>query len=147
MKLNRRLAIALGITALFGVAVVQAEELKQYHVTFAFEAVGQKLEAGTYGAVDNGGLLLVENIATGQGVYILPVPTGLTNSGKSSITLDCNGSQCFLNKIQFSGSQRRVYQDLHDKAEELLSTGVNVFPSCLAWRWSLALNRVSRKAA
>ena len=40
-----------------------------------------------------------------------------------------------------------LLRNSHDQAAELLSMGVNVYPSCLAWRWSLALSRVSRKAS
>ena len=109
MTLNRRLTIAIGVTALLGVAAVQAEELGRASVPFAFEASGKTLDAGPYSAVDNGGILFIRNNATGQGVYLLPVPAGLTNTGQSSMTFRCYSSKCFLKQIQFSGT-RRLYQ-------------------------------------
>ena len=119
MTLNRRLAMALGITALFGVAVVRAEEMHQARVSFAFEVAGQKLAAGTYHAVDNAGTLLIRNSATGQGVYILPVAAGLTNSDQSSMTFRCYGSSCFLSQIQFRGAG--VYKVRPAKREKELA--------------------------
>jgi len=107
--LNRRLAIGLGITTFFGVAAVQGQEVNRAHVPFAFEAVGQRLEAGDYSARDIGGALLVRNNETGQGVLLLPVPVGLANSGQSSMTFRCYGSDCIPDKVQFGGTQR-VYQ-------------------------------------
>ena len=97
MKMDRRLAVALGITALFGVATVRAAELGRVNVPFAFEALGQRLEAGTYRAGDNSGALVVRNDKTGQGIFVLPVPIGLTNGGQSSMTFRCYGPECFLN--------------------------------------------------
>ena len=117
MTLNRRLTIALGVTALLGVAAVQAEELGRASVPFAFEARGKRMEAGPYSAVNNGGILLIRNSATGQGVYLLLVPAELTNPGQSSMTFRCYGSECFLNQIQFGGTHR-VYQ-LHPSSREV----------------------------
>ena len=109
MTLNRRLTIALGVTALLGVAAVQAEELGRASVPFAFEARGKTMEAGPYSAFNNGGVLLIRNNATSQGVYLLLVPADLTKPGQSSMTFRCYGSECFLNQIQFGGIHR-VYQ-------------------------------------
>ena len=120
MKMNRRLAIALGITALFGVVTVRAEDLGRVNVPFAFEASGQRLEAGTYRAVDNSGALVVRNDKTGQGIFLLPVPIGLANSGQSSMTFRCYGPECFLNRIQFGGT-RKMYGIGSSKREKELA--------------------------
>ena len=67
--LNRRLVIGLETTTFFGVAAVQGQEVRQAHVPFAFEAVGQGLEAEDYSARDNGGALLVRSNKTGQACF------------------------------------------------------------------------------
>ena len=103
MKMERRLVVALGITALFGVATVRAAELGRVNVPFAFEALGQRLEAGTYRAGDNSGALVVRNDKTGQGIF-----------------LRCYGPQCFLSRIQF-GDTRKIYGIGTSKREKELA--------------------------
>lgn len=120
MKMDRRLAVALGITALFGVATVRAAELGRVNVPFAFEALGQRLEAGTYKAGDNSGALVVRNDKTGQGIFLLPVPIGLANGGQSSMTFLCYGPQCFLSRIQF-GDTHKIYGIGTSKREKELA--------------------------
>jgi hypothetical protein len=117
MTLHRRLSIALGIAALVGVAAVQAAELHQVKVPFAFEAADQKLEAGIYiVSNDVGGEMLVRNSQTGRGVFFLPVAGGPTDQ-ESSLTFRCYGTHCFLSKVQFGGIQMRyeVQPSKHEK--------------------------------
>ena len=121
MRVNRRLVISIGITALFGAAVVQAEELGRAHVRFAFETRDQRMEAGTYTAVEKEGVLLVRNNTTAQGVFLLPVLAGLSNSDESSMTFRCYGSDCFLSKIQFGGTHK-VYEINPSNHEKELAT-------------------------
>ncbi|HUI77156.1 MAG TPA: hypothetical protein VLY24_04555 [Bryobacteraceae bacterium] len=134
MKLNRRLAIALGITALFGVVAVQAQEQQRVNVPFAFELVGQSLQAGTYMAIsDLGGPLRIENTATGHSLELVPVLVGLTNSDHSSMVFRCYPSECFLNQIRFAGSQR-VYQVPPSKREKVLAKAVRPAVAVVAMR-------------
>jgi len=111
MTLNRRFAIALGITALLGAAVVSAEQLGKADVPFAFEAAGQKWAAGTYTAArqNAAGTVLIRNSESSQAMFIMPVPVGPSRNDTSSMAFNCYGSQCFLSKIQF-GQTRTVYQ-------------------------------------
>lgn len=107
MTLNRNFAIALGLAALVGGSMLQAEELRGAHVPFAFQAAGQKFEPGNYGIVRRtaGGSMLLQNTGTGQAVYVTPFPAGKTHVDKSSVTFLCYGSECFLERFQFSGTQ------------------------------------------
>jgi 2-polyprenyl-6-methoxyphenol hydroxylase-like FAD-dependent oxidoreductase len=111
MTLNRRFAIALGLTALLGAAVVSAEQLGKADVPFAFEMAGQKWTAGSYSAVRQaaGGSVLIRNSSTWQAAFVTPVPAGPARSHDSSMGFHCYGSQCFLSTIQFGQSQN-VYQ-------------------------------------
>jgi hypothetical protein len=107
MTLNRRFAIALGITALVGAAVVKAEELGKADVPFAFEVAGQKLPAGTYTATKGlGGDVLIRNVSTRDHAYVLSHPDGITSSRDSELTFSCYGSNCFLSQLQFGQTQR-----------------------------------------
>ena len=109
MTLNRRFAIALGITALFGAAVVNAAQLGKAVVPFTFEVAGQKLAAGPYSAASaSGGLVTIRNTATGQSVYIMPRPGDSTISDESKLTFTSYGSKCFLSQMQF-GQTRTTY--------------------------------------
>jgi hypothetical protein len=111
MTLNRRFAIALGLTALLGAAAVSAEQLGKADVPFAFEVVGQKLAPGSYTAVrqNAAGTFLIRNSQTGEAAAVMPVPVGPSRSEGSKMTFKCYGSQCFLSSIQFGQSQS-VYQ-------------------------------------
>jgi hypothetical protein len=109
MTLNRRFAIALGITALFGAAVVNAAQLGKADVPFGFEVGGQKMAAGSYTATSHaGGDVVIRNTATGRSAYILPRPADSIRSDDSKLTFTCYGSQCFLSETQF-GQTRTSY--------------------------------------
>ena len=118
MTLNRRFAIALGITALAGAAVVQAAELGKAAIPFAFEAGGQKLSAGTYTTVSGpGGDVLIRNVTTNEAAFVMPRPTVIVHNGDSKLTFSCYGSNCFLSKMQFGATQRtyQVPRSRHEK--------------------------------
>ena len=125
MTLNRNCAIAAGLVALVGASIVPAEELRKAHVPFAFEAAGQRFEAGTYALrrQNTGGSMWLRNDTAGQAAYLTPVPVGKTKSAdRSSLTFRCYASQCFLAKFQFSGTQT-VYAILPSKQEKELAGG------------------------
>jgi mannose/cellobiose epimerase-like protein (N-acyl-D-glucosamine 2-epimerase family) len=118
MTLNRRLTISLGIAALLGAAVVQAAELKQADVPFAFSVAGQRLEAGPYNAtLSNGGALLIQNYTTRHSVYLIPLPAGERKIDQSSMTFLCYGSNCFLSQVTFaqSGTVYKVRPSKHEQ--------------------------------
>jgi hypothetical protein len=122
MTLNRRFAIALGITALFGAAVVNAAQLGKADVPFAFEVAGQKMAAGSYAAASHpGGDVAIRNTATGQSAYILPRPADWTRGDDSKLTFTCYGSQCFLSQMQF-GQTRQSYNVPRSHHERELAT-------------------------
>lgn len=121
MTLNRNFAIALGVTALFGAAVAQAEELNHINVTFAFEANGQRMAPGSYSAArSQGGSAMLRNVTTGQAIFVVADPTGVPKNDNSSMTFVCYGSDCFLSKLQFGQSQR-AYQVPRSKHEKELA--------------------------
>jgi hypothetical protein len=128
--LNCRLAVALGVAALFGAAAVQAQELHQAKVTFGFEVAGQKMEAGTYRAIlDTLGSLTIENTTTNHQVYLMPLPRSVADNERSSLTFRCYAGQCFLNKVQF-GQTDYVYgvpQTKHEKEVAAKEDGKTVY--------------------
>jgi hypothetical protein len=111
MTLNRRFAIALGLTAILGAAVVSAEQLGKADVPFAFEMAGQKWAPGPYTAVRQGlaGTVLIRSGATNKAVFVMPVATEPSHGDASAMTFKCYGPHCFLSNIQF-GQTRTVYE-------------------------------------
>jgi hypothetical protein len=134
MTLNRKLAIALGITALAGAAVVQAGELGKATIPFAFEAAGKKLSAGTYTSETRpGGDVLIRNVTTNEAVFVMPRPSGIVRSGYSKLTFSCYGSNCFLSKMQFGGTQR-TYQVPRSRHERELAKAERSEETLIAMR-------------
>jgi hypothetical protein len=118
MTLNRRFAIALGITALFGAAVVHAAQLGKADVPFAFEVAGQKMAAGSYTTTSHpGGDVVIRNTATGKSAYVLPRPADRPRSDASKLTFTCYGSKCFLSQMQFgqTGQSYNVPRSQHER--------------------------------
>ena len=123
MKLNRGFAIALGITALFGAAVVNAAQLGQADVPFAFEAGGQKLDAGTYSAVSQpGGDILIRNTQTGHSAYVMTRGSDSTFDDASKLTFSCYGSKCFLSQMQFGQTRLKYNVPTSRHEKELAQT-------------------------
>lgn len=136
MTLNRRLAIALGFTALLGAAVVQAEELKKAAVPFAFEVAGQKMEAGTYETSRHsaGGVLLIQNSKTRKATFLTPIPAGPAKNEQSILTFRCFGSQCFLERIQFGDTGTAYVVSPSKREKELAKAGERPQDTLVAMR-------------
>jgi hypothetical protein len=106
---NWRIAVALTVAALVGGVAIQAQELHNAKVPFAFEVAGQKMQPGPYRAIfDSHGALTIENSATSQKVYLMPLPLQPGDSEKSSLTFRCYSGQCFLSNVAF-GQTEMVY--------------------------------------
>jgi hypothetical protein len=122
MTLNRRFAIALGLTALLGAAVVSAEQLGTANVPFTFELAGQKWAPGPYTTVrqNAAGTLLIENSQTGEAAFVMTMGTVPSHSDISWMTFKCYRGQCFLSSIQFSQT-RTTYELAPSRREKELT--------------------------